>query len=168
MDLNPIGGVRPAPRRVVLRRAVRAGAPALWRALTEPAGLSAWLGRVEGPPLGAGVTFDLWHEEQVCSTHEVLEWVPARLLTLTWEFPGEAPSRVRFAVEHDAVGTVVALEHEGADDPVAYAAGWHVHLDFLAEHLRGRPRAFEDFWTDYEELVQRYRAQAQQVTPRGA
>ena len=161
MDLEPIGGVHSGSRRVVLRRRVRAGAPALWRAVTEPAGMSAWLGRPVGPPLGAGVRFDLWHEEQVCSRHEVLEWVPERVLTLTWEFPGEAPSRVRFAVEHDGVGTVVVLEHEGADDLVAYAAGWHVHLDFLAEHLRGRPRAFEGFWADYEELVQCYRARAQ-------
>ena len=87
--------------------------------------------------------------------------MPPWLLAWTWEFPDEVPSRVQLAVEHDPAGAVVTLEHEGVDDPVAYAAGWHVHLDFLAAYLQGRPRAFEDFWSDYDELVRRYGAQAQ-------
>lgn len=161
MDLEPIGAAHLASRRVVLHRTVPADVRGVWRAVSEPVGLSAWLGRLEGPSLGHGVGFALWHEEQVRSTHEVLAWVPPRLLAWTWEFPGEVPSRVQLAVEHDPAGAVVALEHEGVDDPVAYSAGWHVHLDFLAGHLRGRPRAFEDFWSDYDELVRRYGAQAQ-------
>ncbi len=159
MDLNPIGRAYATTRRVALRRTVHAGSLAVWQALSQPTGLSAWLGRPEGPPLGRGVVFHLWHEEQFCSRHEVLDWVPPRRMTMTWEFPDESTSRVQLTVEPDAVGAVVSLEHESTDDPVAYAAGWHVHLDFLAEYLRGRPRAFEDFWIDYEKLVQRYSAE---------
>ncbi len=161
MDLNPIGAAHLALRRVVLHLAVPADVWGVWRAVSEPAGLAAWLGRLEGPSLGQGVRFTLWHEEQVSSTHEVLVWVPPRLLAWTWGFPGEVPSRVQLVVDHAPTGAVVTLVHEGVDEPVAYAAGWHVHLDFLAAHLQGCPRAFDGFWSDYEELVRRYGAQAQ-------
>ena len=158
VDLTPIGAVDQSSRRAVLHRTMDADPSTVWRALSEAAGLSAWLGRPQGPPLGPGVVFELWHEEQVRSVHEVLEMVPPHLLTLAWDFPGEAASWVRFTVKDDARGAVVTVEHTGVDDPVAYAAGWHVHLDFLARYLGGRPRSFDGFWEDYEELVRRYGA----------
>ncbi|WP_336923052.1 SRPBCC domain-containing protein [Aquipuribacter sp. SD81] len=160
MDLEPIGVADRLSGRVVLRRPVACSVPTAWRAASEADGLSAWLGRHEGPRLGPGATFTLVHEQQVRSTHTVLEWEPSRLLAMTWDFPDEAPSRVRLSIGRDTAGTVVTLEHAGLEDAVAYAAGWHVHLDYLAELLRGRPRSFDDFWVDYDALRQRYDAEA--------
>ncbi len=156
MDPEVIGEMDETSRRVVLRREIEAGPAIVWRALTEPAGLAAWLGRYEGPQLGPGVGFVIWHEELVCSSHAVVEWLPSRLVTVSWDFPGEMPSRVRFAVEPSTSGTTVVLEHEGVEDLVGYAAGWHVHLDLLAEYARGHPRSFERFWDDYGEILRCY------------
>ena len=145
-----------ASRRVILRRSVEADPEIVWRALTEPEGLSAWLGRYDGARLGPGAEFTIWHEESVGSSHEVVEWLPPRTMSVTWDFPGESSSRVRLVVEPDASGSTVVLEHEGIEDLVAYAAGWHVHLDFLAAYASGHPRSFEQFWVDYDQMHRRY------------
>lgn len=50
--------------------------------------------------------------------------------------------------------------HKGLADPVAYAAGWHQHLEYLAAHLGGQDRPFSDFWSGYDVLVARYGATA--------
>jgi len=156
VDLEPIGSADQASGRVDLHQTVAAGLPRVWEALTSAAGLTAWLGRPQGPVLGPGVRFGLWHEDQVRSEHEVLQWTPLRLLVLTWDFPGEPVSRVRLGLHEHGTGSAVALEHQGVPDAVAYAAGWHVHLDFLAEVVAGRPRSFGTFWDDYEALLRNY------------
>ena len=53
--------------------------------------------------------------------------------------------------------TILDRQHDDLDDPAAYAAGWHRHLDFLAAHLAGQDLSFGDFWTGYDALVARYR-----------
>lgn len=154
MDPQVVGGVDEGGRRVVLVRDILADPAVVWRGLTEPAGIAAWLGRYEGPRLGLGTRFTIWHDGLVPSSHTVVEWLPPTGLTMTWDFPDEAPSRVRIVVEAASSGSKVVLEHEGVEDPVSYSAGWHVHLDFLAGFAEGRPRSFEQFWDDYEELLQ--------------
>lgn len=70
------------------------------------------------------------------------------LLELTWDFPDEAPSRVTFQLDAQGAGnTLVIVEHRGLEDPASYAAGWHLHLTYLASHLTGQDLAWDDFDT---------------------
>lgn len=144
----------------------------VWAALTSAEDLLTWIGRLDGPPLGAGSEFDLWHEETVKSSHIVERWSPPTRLALTWEFPGETPSRVTFhlAAQGDA-NTLVTVEHHGLDDPVSYAAGWHRHLTYLASHLTGQDLAWENFWDGFDALAVKYRNSAEgaqaETTSRG-
>lgn len=155
MDSDGVGEISRQPHSILLRHTVVADQATVWRALTEPAGLEAWLGRYEGPPLQRGARFRLWHDGTVPSRHEITEWRPTRQLTMTWDFPNEPPSLVRIGLEPVGTTTTVALGHEGIEDPVSYAAGWHVHLTFLAHFAEGNPRSFEHFWKDYEAQLRR-------------
>ncbi|MCZ2830255.1 SRPBCC domain-containing protein [Modestobacter sp. VKM Ac-2986] len=127
----------------------------VWAALVEPDRAAAWLGRLEPGPQRAGDRFAVRHDGTTTSEHTVVTWAPGRRLELTWEFPGEQPSRLAVALAPTAAGTRLALRHTGLEDPVAYAAGWHRHLEHLGAHLAGAqgPPA----WAGYDELVERYR-----------
>ncbi len=154
MDSDGVGEISRQPHSVLLRQTIAADQETVWRALTEPAALGAWLGRYKGPPLQPGARFRLWHDGTVPSRHEIAQWRPTRLLTM-WDFPDEPPSLVRIGLEPAGTTTTVMLKHEGIDDPVSYTAGWHVHLDFLAHYAEGNPRSLEHFWNDYETLLRR-------------
>ncbi len=141
---------------VVMSATTAAGPAAVWRALTDPAGTGAWLGRLEGR-LERGRTVAVHHEEDVVSRHEVLACDAPVRLALTWDFPGEPRSllTVTLAARADG-GSDVVLRHDDLAEPVAYAAGWHRHLEFLLGHLAGHPLAPADFWSGHEGLVERY------------
>lgn len=128
-----------------------------WAALTSADELSTWMGRIVGPPLGAGSEVDLWHEEVVKSSHVVQRWGPPALLELTWDFPDETPSRVSFNLDAQGADTLVTVDHQGLDDPVSYAAGWDRHLTYLASHLSGQNLAWSCFWDGFDVLVGLYR-----------
>ena len=132
----------------------------VWRALTEPDELATWLGRVQDGLPAPRAGFALQHDEATRSHHVVTDWEPERLLSLTWDFPEEAPSRLALALAPQGAGTRLVLTHRDLADPVAYAAGWHRHLEHLAAHLAGTDGPWEHFWDGYEALVQRYAAQA--------
>lgn len=141
------------PHSILVRQTIDADQETVWRALTEPAGFEAWLGRYEGPPLQRGARFRLWHDGTVHSRHEIAQWRPTRMLTMSWDFPNEPPSLVHIDLEPAGTTTTVVLMQEGIDDPVSYTAGWRVHLNFLAQYAGGSPRSFEHFWGDYETLL---------------
>jgi uncharacterized protein YndB with AHSA1/START domain len=108
----------------------------------------------------SGGHFELWHDDDVRSRHAVLQWSPPRLLTLTWDFPEERRSQVAFALaEASSSAATLSVHHQGLDDVVSYAAGWHRHLHYLDAHLRGGDLPIDDFWTGYDDLVQLYDAQ---------
>lgn len=116
--------------------AVPGGVPAdaLWAALTTPAGLDAWFGR---------------------SAHRVEGRVPGESLAITWAWPDEPVSRVRFTLH----GEVLLIEHTGlirAGDPASYAARWQRHLDLLAAHLAGAAHPREALRNGFEGLRDRY------------
>lgn len=129
----------------------------VWQALTVGTHTTSWLGRLDVRSITEGSRFDLWHDEDVRSRHTVLHWQPRRLLTLTWDFPEERPSRVSFTLaETTTSGTRLTVHHEDLDDAVSYAAGWHRHLQYLEAHLRGDDLPIGDFWTGYDALVALY------------
>ena len=138
--------------------ALELDAPAdlVWAALVEPDRAAAWLGRLEPGPRRAGDRFAVRHDEVTTSWHSVVVWEPARRLEVTWEFPDECPSRLSLGLDRTATATRLALRHTGLEDPVAYAAGWHRHLEHLVAHLGGA--GGPPTWAGYDELVDRYRA----------
>lgn len=134
----------PVPRRTV------------WAALTEPARLATWLGRVEGS-LTDPAGFVVRHDAETASRHRVTHRREQDSWALTWDFPEEPPSAVAFALTGEPEGpTTVTVLHAGLADAVGYAAGWHRHLELLGAHLLGAP-APGDFWDGHDVLVARYR-----------
>lgn len=140
---------------VALEVAIPASPDEIWTALTEPEHLSHWLGWAEGSP-ARDAQFAIWHDETTRSTHTVTRWQPGWLLAMTWEFPDENTSAVSFALSARGDRTLLAVEHDGLTEPAGYAAGWHRHLDYLAAHLDGADRSFDEFWNGYDDLVARY------------
>jgi len=163
-----LGGADPARRLAFLDHVLPAGTGDVWQALTDPDRTARWLGRLVGPPLGPGRRVTLWHDDDVASQHVVVRWEPDRLLELTWDFPDERPSRVRFVVGPVGDGGArLTVQHEDLDDPASYAAGWHRHVEYLDAHLRARDLPPERFWDGYDELLQRYRRAAGDPGPGG-
>ena len=128
-----------------------------WQALTDGGRTIRWLGRLDVGEVSDGGRFGLWHDETIRSQDVVLQWDPHRLLTLAWDFPGERPSRVTFALAGGVASpATLVVHHQDLDDPVSYAAGWHRHLQYLDAHLRGDDLPLGDFWTGYDRLVEAY------------
>ncbi|MBB2925141.1 SRPBCC domain-containing protein [Cellulomonas cellasea] len=142
----------------------------LWSALTEPARVERWLGRLSGDlRVGGAYTLDIADEGSADAaadraTGEVLACEsPVRLL-LSWSFPGEDPSEVEARVEPRGAGSVLLVEHRRLTRGGArgYGAGWHTFLDHLGLLLAGR----EDEWVDrFDELLPAYRGLLPAVGP---
>lgn len=155
-----VGHVDKAHGDVRMHVALSSPVEDVWRALTDGERVARWLGRLDVDAVTSDGHFELWHDDVVRSRHAVLEWRPPHLLTVTWDFPDERASQVAFALaEADSSGATLSVHHQGLDDAVSYAAGWHRHLQYLEAHLRGDDLSIDDFWTGYDELVQLYDAQ---------
>jgi uncharacterized protein YndB with AHSA1/START domain len=137
-------------------------APAeVWSALTEPERLGRWLADAElDLRVGGDYVLRFSDEDEGQITRgRVLALEPERLLELTWLYPGENDTVVRFELRPDGDGTILVLDHRGLPAAAApgYGGGWHAHLDALEAHLGagGEP----DWWGRYKELAPLYEAQ---------
>lgn len=151
---------------VHLERVLSAPPDEVWDALTDPARLRAWLGKVTDGRPGPDARFVLRMDDQETATCTVTTWDPPRELGLTWDYTGEGPSVLRIGLTELGGGTRLTLAHERiAVDPVQYGAGWHAHLDALEGLLTGEA-AFEDgcegadFAGAFDDLAPRYAAAA--------
>lgn len=153
---------------VHLEREVAAPAERVWEVLSDRRRTDSWLGRLEGEDPAPGAVFAVWHDETTRSTHRVTRWETGRVLGLTWVFPGERPTAVEFTLEPvvGGSGCLLTVDHEGLDDPVAYAAGWHRHLDHLSAAARGSDLPLAGFWDGYDELVAAYSRAGERECPR--
>jgi uncharacterized protein YndB with AHSA1/START domain len=133
----------------------------VWSALTEPERLGRWLAAAELDLRVGGdyvLRFSEEDESQV-TRGKVLALEPERVLELSWLYPGENDTVVRFELRPDGDGTILVLDHRGLPVRAApgYGGGWHAHLDSLDAHLgsHGEP----DWWGRYQELAPLYEAQ---------
>jgi len=142
----------------------------LWQAITDPARLARWYGRVEGD-LREGAEFRLtidaigWDGSGRVHTCEP----PCRLRVSTREWDesyesgvGVAPfdEGIEATLTADGHQTVLVIEVTGIPlDKVAfYGAGWQQHAEALAEHVAGRDvvadeARFEALVPPYQELA---------------
>jgi len=146
---------------VRFRRLYDFTAAELWAALTDPGQLGRWLARAQVDP-GVGGQVSLEFDEGSTEGGRILTWDEPRVLEYEWKFAGEEESVVRFELHPQELGTLLVLDHRrlGRSSGVGYAAGWHAHLDALGR-LDG---SSDDAWRRrYEELLPRYRAQADEL-----
>jgi uncharacterized protein YndB with AHSA1/START domain len=119
---------------------------AVWKALTDPDELAAWLGPgILEPREGGRVAIRTGPagrpDQQRTMSGRVLACEPPHLLEHEWLQPGLDTSVVRYELEPDAGGTILRLTHRRSAVPGAMGgrAGWHAYLDRLAAHLDHLP-----------------------------
>jgi uncharacterized protein YndB with AHSA1/START domain len=156
--LETVGG------RDVLRYERRLGHPIerVWRALTDPDEIVMWLGEAELEPNAGGTVVLRWLNtpEQVVARGTVSVFEPPRVLefdtgthgVLRWELePDDDATRLVFSA------TVPSADRETR---LSALAGWHIHLDHLAEALEGRaqdwPRWMDEQLPRWQEHHDRY------------
>jgi uncharacterized protein YndB with AHSA1/START domain len=134
----------------------------LWRALTEPEQIRGWLADVSRFELEPNGEVHLHFGDEPDgsqTTWRVVEVEPERVLECEWHYPGEEPSIVRFECHPQEQGTLLVLDHRrlSADDAPGYAAGWHAHLDALADLFATKDddwhRRYTELRPEYEEAA---------------
>ena len=98
----------------------------VWRALTDPAELAAWLMPNDfTAQVGARFRFDARPAHAEPFDCEMLELDPPRRLRMQW-MVGNQPSIVTFELTPDGDHTVLRVEHDGlsADEQPNFEGGW--------------------------------------------
>ena len=145
----------------------------LWSALTDPARLARWYGKVEGD-LRPGGEFRLYLEADGWDGTGRVEACepPGRLLVTTRESDeswrkgrGAQPfdEAIEATLTADGDQTVLVIEVQGMplDVIAAYGAGWQIHAENLAAYLAGLERV--DSEARWHELVPHYQELAANV-----
>jgi uncharacterized protein YndB with AHSA1/START domain len=112
----------------------------VWRALTDPVTISAWLMATGDFRPEVGAQFRL-QTEHLSPTGwidaEVLELDPPRRMVWAWSSnDGNPRSRVTFELAPESSGTRLRLTHEGEIEPAIgaiFAGGWPGRIELLAE-----------------------------------
>ena len=128
----------------------------VWRALTEPAGLAAWLADAT-VDLRLGGEIELRFDDGTMHG-TITELEPPRALAYRWHEGGPAESHVRFELSGSDAGTVLTLVHTRLEPASAtgFGAGWHHHLERLGG-LFGEA-SVDWSWERFEQLKLRYEA----------
>jgi len=133
-------------RSVVVEREFGHPPEKIWRALTQPHLLEAWLMTNDFAPV-VGHRFNLSGDWGGVLDCEVLEVEPNRTLSYTWDFAHDDPafdlkSVVTFTLTSTGSGTRLRMEQEGfrPDQKQAFGGarvGWQQFLGKLEEVLAG-------------------------------
>jgi uncharacterized protein YndB with AHSA1/START domain len=131
-------------RSVVVEREIPFPPEKLWRALTQPHLIEAWLMKNDFSPV-VGHRFNLRGDWGGVLDCEVLAIEPNRRLSYTWDFAHDDPaynlkSIVTFTLTPTDAGTRLRMEQTGfrPDQKQAFGgakSGWQQFLDKLAEVL---------------------------------
>lgn len=139
----------------------------LWEALTDPARLARWYGRVDGDLRPGGRIRTYIEANDIESTGRVEVCDPPRRLLLTTRETDESFARGEGVPPYDGsievtlnpvgVETDLVIEVRGMPlDAIAfYGAGWQIHAEHLAEHVRGHEQR-HDVEARWSELVPHY------------
>jgi uncharacterized protein YndB with AHSA1/START domain len=135
----------------------------VWAALTERGELVSWWGEAEVDLIEGGRFTMRWlntdeHGDGVVMHATITRLEPPNLL----EMRGDVHGVLRWELHPDGNGTVLTFSST-LDLPEEYRtvvlAGWHYHLDALAEALDGRPIDIVHLPNDHwEQIHERYAA----------
>ena len=155
---------RGSVRVIRFERRLRHPVERVWRALTEPGELAAWLALAELEPVEGGRVVLTWQNTDAegntaVARGTVSAFDPPRLIELDTDIHG----RLRWELEPDGDGTTLSFtaEVELPDDyETEVAAGWHIHLDHLEHVLDGGsidwPNWSRDHMPEWERIRERY------------
>jgi uncharacterized protein YndB with AHSA1/START domain len=130
----------------------------VWAALTEPERLVAWLAQAEVELAPGGRVQLTWLNSPSVARGTVTAFDPPRLV----EYSTDIHGRLRWELQPEGHGCLLTFTCTLADNIKEHLArnlaGWHVHLDHLADALEGHtvdwPRWTEDYmgrWTEYHD-----------------
>ena len=147
-DARILGTLRSADGKGVVRMQDRYDTDIddLWSALTDPARLARWLGKIEGDLHVGGEFHRYFYASGAEGTGRIEVCEPPRRLLLTMD-PGEPKAQViEVTLTADGDQTVLVAEERGMPLGLlaAYGAGIQVHIEDLAAHLAGRERCDAD------------------------
>jgi uncharacterized protein YndB with AHSA1/START domain len=140
----------------------------VWRAITEPDEITAWLALAELELEEGGRVVLTWQNTDdegntAVARGSVSALDPPRLLELETDIHG----RLRWELEPAGDGTMLTFTAEvelPADFETEVIAGWHIHLDHLEEVLDGGtidwPNWDRDHRPDWERIHESYAARA--------
>jgi uncharacterized protein YndB with AHSA1/START domain len=138
----------------------------VWRALTEPDEIGAWLALAELDLTEGGRVVLTWQNTDADGNTAVARGTvsaldPPRLLELDTDIHG----RLRWELEPDGDGTALTFTAEVAlpeDYELEVLAGWHIHLDHLERVLDGGtidwPNWSRDHMPEWERIRAHYEA----------
>jgi uncharacterized protein YndB with AHSA1/START domain len=138
----------------------------VWRALTEPDEIAAWLALAELDLREGGSVVLSWQNtdpdgNSAVARGTVTALEPPRLV----EFDTDIHGRLRWELEPDGDGTTLTFTAQAQLPPdweLEVLAGWHIHLDHLEAVLDGQtidwPNWGRDHMPDWERIRERYEA----------
>jgi uncharacterized protein YndB with AHSA1/START domain len=136
----------------------------LWRALTDPGQIAGWLAHASRWSLEPGAEYRIeFGGDDAVTTGIIREVQEERVLELSWSYPGESDSVVRFEIVPEQRGVRLVLDHSllPAEAAIGYGAGWQAHLEALGRLLAGEPSGDGEVWFDrYRELRPAYEERA--------
>lgn len=164
-----------APGTLEIQRILPAPVERVWAFLTESDKRGRWLAAGD-MDLRAGADVHLHfdhtelspHEEQIPERYKsmesghdsigrIIECVPPRRLSFTWDESDAEPSQVSFDLSARGDDVLLVVTHRRLADRAAMlsvAGGWHMHLDILADNLNGEvPRPF---WATHAKMETQY------------
>jgi uncharacterized protein YndB with AHSA1/START domain len=130
----------------------------LWSALTDPQRLARWIARVEGDlQLGGQFRASFTSGWEGPGRVEVCD--PPRRLLVTMAQDQDDETVIAAELIPDGDRTRLLVEERGLplNEAADHGAGWQAHVEDLAAHLAGRPRA--DWRTRWAELTPAYLGQ---------
>jgi uncharacterized protein YndB with AHSA1/START domain len=153
------------PQLVRLERRIAHPVERVWAALTEPEELEGWLARAQIDLVRGGAVELRWLNSdedgnQAVARGTITELAPPRIFELATDIHGT----LRWELEPDGDGTrltFTCLHAPPAEYRAMTQAGWHIHLEHLADALDGRPidwpnwqRDHMDRWAQLQERYQ--------------
>jgi len=162
LSTAPLGDVTVAndALQVIFHRRYNKPVAKVWAAITTPERLADWLANAEiEMKVGGVIRLDWFGHNSMVGRVVALD--PPNTFAWTWRL-GERETVVRFDLEADGDGCLLTLTHSGlspkAGPGAGVRAGWHSHLEGIADAIEGRRTAWETIIARRDAVAPRYPA----------